>query len=40
MPTEPKLEQCDEQPYVAIRTRVTVYEMGTVLTPLHGDLFA
>ncbi len=37
---EPKLEHRDEQPYVAIRTQVTMRELGTVLPPLLGQVFA
>jgi effector-binding domain-containing protein len=36
---EPKLEYRDEQPYVAIRSQVTMQELGTVLPPLIGEVF-
>ena len=39
MTTEPTLEYRDEQPYVAIRTQVTMQELGMLLPPLHGDVF-
>jgi effector-binding domain-containing protein len=39
MITEPKLEYRDEQPYVAIRSQVTMPELGTVLPPHIGELF-
>lgn len=38
MLTEPKLEQRDEQPYVAIRREVTLAELGTVLPPLVDEV--
>lgn len=38
--TEPKLEQRNAQPYVAIRKRVTMQEIGPVLPPLMGNVFA
>jgi len=37
--TEPKLAHRDEQPYVAIRSQVTMQELGTVLPPLIGEVF-
>lgn len=37
--TEPKLEHRDEQHYVAIRSQVTMPELGTVLPPLIGEVF-
>ena len=37
---EPKLEQRDEQPYAAIRTQVTMRELGTVLPALVGEVLA
>jgi effector-binding domain-containing protein len=40
MITEPKLEDRGEQPYVAIRSRVRMDELGKVLPPLWGDVFA
>lgn len=40
MITEPKLEYRIERPYVAIRKQVTMQELGTVLPPLIGELFA
>jgi len=40
MLTEPKLEQRAEQPYVGIRSSVTMREIGTVLPPLIGEVYA
>jgi effector-binding domain-containing protein len=40
MHTEPKLEDRPEQPYVAIRTQVTMQEMGPVIPQLLGEVFA
>jgi effector-binding domain-containing protein len=40
MQTEPHLEERDEQPYVGIRSSVTMENMGEVLPPLHGAVFA
>jgi effector-binding domain-containing protein len=41
MITEPKLENRSEQPYVAIRTQVTMQELGTGVIPqLHSEVFA
>jgi effector-binding domain-containing protein len=40
MITEPKLEQRDEQPYVAIRTHVTMQDMVTVLPQHWSEAFA
>ena len=39
MQTEPRIVERAEQPYAAIKARVTVQELGTVLPPLHGELF-
>lgn len=39
MITEPKVEMRAEQPYVAIRARVTMAEMGPTLPPLWGEVF-
>lgn len=36
----PKLEYRDPQPYVGIRSCVTMKEIGTVLPPLMGEVFA
>ncbi|MBI1881241.1 MAG: GyrI-like domain-containing protein [Chloroflexi bacterium] len=36
---EPKLAHRDEQPYVAIRSQVTMPELGTVLPPLIEEVF-
>jgi hypothetical protein len=40
MLTEPKLEQRAAQPYVGIRSSVTMANIGTVLPPLIGQVFA
>jgi effector-binding domain-containing protein len=40
MTMEPTLEYRHEQPYVAIRTQVTTQQLGTVLPPLFGEVFA
>jgi effector-binding domain-containing protein len=41
MITEPKLENRSEQHYVAIRTQVTMQELGTGVIPqLHSEVFA
>src|SRR3954464_12185978 len=40
MHTEPKLEDRPEQPYVAIRTQVTMQELGPVIPQLLGEVFA
>ena len=37
--TEPKLIHRDEQAYVGIRKEVSMSELGTVLPPLHGEVF-
>ena len=37
---EPKLEYRGAQPYVGIRSQVTMSEIGTVLPPLTGDIYA
>lgn len=37
---EPKLEHRNEQPYVAIRSQVTMQEIGTALPPLMDEVFA
>ena len=39
MQTEPRIVERAEQPYVAIKAWVTMQELGTVLPPLHGQLF-
>ena len=38
--SEPKLVDRSEQPYVAIRTQVAMQELGTVIPPLLGEVFA
>ncbi|MDX1992505.1 MAG: GyrI-like domain-containing protein [bacterium] len=39
--TEPKIEQRDEQPYVGIRTRVSIAELGSGIIPqLHDEVLA
>jgi effector-binding domain-containing protein len=38
MITEPKIEDRNEQPYVGIRSQVTMQEMGKVLPPLWGEV--
>jgi effector-binding domain-containing protein len=40
MLTEPRLEQRAQQPYVGIRSSITMSQIGTVLPPLIGELFA
>lgn len=40
MATEPKLEQRAAQPYVGIRSQVSMQELGSVLPPLIGEVFA
>ncbi len=40
MITEPKLEDRAMQPYAAIRTQVTMQELGTVIDQRLGDVFA
>lgn len=37
--SEPRLEQRDERPYVAIRREVTRRELGTALPPLNDEVF-
>jgi hypothetical protein len=39
MITEPKIEDRNEQPYVGIRTQVTMQEIGKVLPPLWGEVY-
>lgn len=39
MQTEPRIVERAEQPYAAIRSRVTMQELGTKLPPLLGELF-
>jgi effector-binding domain-containing protein len=39
MITEPKIEDRNEQPYVGIRSQVTMQEMGKVLPPLWGEVY-
>jgi effector-binding domain-containing protein len=39
MLTQPRLEARSEQPYVAIRARVTMEELGGVLPPLNREVF-
>ncbi len=40
MLTEPKLEVRKQQPYVGIRSQVAMQELGSVLPPLSGEVFA
>lgn len=40
MITEPKLVHRNEQHYVGIRKQVSMAELGSVLPPLHGEVFA
>ncbi|EFH87772.1 GyrI-like domain-containing protein [Ktedonobacter racemifer] len=40
MITEPKLENRNEQRYVAIRTHTTMQELDTVIQQLRGEVFA
>lgn len=40
MLTEPQVVELAAQPYVAIRARVTMQEIGTVLPELHPQVFA
>lgn len=40
MSAAPTIETRSEQPYVAIRTQVTMEELGTVVPPLNGEVFA
>ena len=40
MLSEPKIEYRDEQPYVAIRTKVSMQEIPTVLPPLIPEVYA
>lgn len=37
---EPKLEERTERPYMAIRTQVTMQELGAVIPQLLGEVFA
>src|ERR1700751_6230624 len=39
MITEPKIEDRNKQPYVGIRSQVTMQEMGKVLPPLWGEVY-
>lgn len=39
MLSEPKIEQRDEQPYVAIRKRVAIQDIPAELPPLHDEVF-
>ncbi|HEU5332833.1 MAG TPA: GyrI-like domain-containing protein [Actinocrinis sp.] len=39
MQTEPRIVERAEQPYVAIKARVTMQELGPKLPPLHAELF-
>jgi effector-binding domain-containing protein len=39
MSAEPEIVTRDEQPYAAIRTRVTMAEIGAVVPPLNGEVF-
>jgi len=39
MLTEPKLEQRDPQPYVAIAAHVPMKDWGDILPPLWGEVF-
>lgn len=36
--TEPKLEYRDEQPYLAIRVRMPMQELGNIAPPLNGEV--
>ena len=40
MPAAPEIETRAEQPYVAIRTQVTMADLGTVVPPLNQEVFA
>lgn len=40
MTTSPKLVECNEQPYAAIRRQVTMREIATVLPLLMDEVFA
>jgi len=40
MLTEPQLEQRQAQPYLGIRSQLTIQELGTVLPPLSDEVFA
>jgi hypothetical protein len=40
MLTEPNLQHRAEQPYVGIRSRVTMPEMSTTLPPLFREVYA
>jgi effector-binding domain-containing protein len=40
MPAEPKLEDRGEQPYAAIRTRVTMNDIDATLPPLIPEVYA
>ncbi len=39
MLSEPRIEQRDTQPYVAIRSRVTMQDIPTTLPPLNDEVF-
>jgi hypothetical protein len=39
MITVPKIGDRNEQPYVGIRTQVTMGEMGKALPPLWGEVY-
>ena len=40
MSSAPEIETRAEQPYVAIRTQVTMQDLGTVVPPLNQEVFA
>jgi len=40
MLTKPKLEQRKAQPYIGIRSQVSMQELGSILPPLSGEVFA
>jgi effector-binding domain-containing protein len=40
MLTKPKLEQRKAQPYIGIRSQISRQELGIVLPPLSGEVFA
>lgn len=39
MLTEPKLQSREKQPYVGIRSQVSMHQVGTTLPPLIGEVF-
>jgi effector-binding domain-containing protein len=39
MSAQPEIVTRDEQPYVAIKARVTMAELGMVVPPLNGEVF-